>query len=241
MRSELERDLTDALRGSTPAADPARREALERELVAKLPAPRPRPSRWSRWLLGGAMGGALAVGACALPSDYETRVGHRLAIVVDVVHAEELEPDRIVEFVTEQYHPDELRMGVSIERVREEDRESASMRIEIDAIGENLDTDEMWEDLVEHFPELEGARLEDEELQGMVHGTLGGRLSQAWLDVVIDRGGIDDAKARVIEQLRAQGVEGDAVVDIVDHEGEDGQRRREVRVMIQDEQHRAHE
>jgi len=237
MPSDLDRELVRALRAPVPAVDSPRRDALEQELLAKLPAARPRTSRWSKWLLGGAVGGALAVGACALPNDYEARVGHRLAIVVDVVHAEELEPHRIVEFVTEQYHPDELRMGVSIERIREADRESASMRIEIDAVGEDLDTDEMWTDLVEHFPELEGARLEDEVLQGMVHGTLGGRLSQAWLDVVIDRGGVEDAKARVIEQLRAQGVEGNAVVDIVDREGEDGQRRREVRVMIDDDRH----
>jgi hypothetical protein len=238
MPSDLERELGEALHEPIAAPDLARRDALERELLAKLPAARTRASGWSKWLVGGGLGAALAVGACALPSDYSTRIGHRLAIVVDVAAADDVDPEALVHFVTEQYHPDELRMGVALERVREHgEAEHASMRIEIDAVGEDLDTDVIWEDLVEHFPELAQARLEDEELQGMVHGTLGGRLSQAWLDIVIDKGGVEEAKRQVIEQLRAQGVEGDAQVDIVDHTGEDGQRRREVRVMIQDDEH----
>jgi hypothetical protein len=237
MPSDLERELTDALRTPVATPDAARRDALERELLAKLPARRDERG-WSKWLIGAGLGTALAVGACALPSDYSARLGHRLAIVVDVAKADDIDHEALVEFVTEHYHPDELRMGIALERVREHGQpERASMRIEIDAVGEDLDTDVIWSDLVASFPELEGARLEDEELQGMVHGTLGGRLSQAWLDIVIDKGGVEEAKQQVIDQLRAQGVEGDAVVDIVDHTGADGQRRREVRVMIEGDEH----
>jgi hypothetical protein len=226
MPSELERGLSEALRGEPIAADPERRAALEQELLARLPATPPR-RHGTRW-------------ACVLPTDYATQLGHRLAIVVDVEHADELDPEQIVHFVTDRYHPDELRMGVRHERTRESDddghvSERASMRIEIDAVGEHLDTDAMWHDLVEAFPELEGARLEDEELRGLVHGTLGGRMSQAWLDVVIDRGGVEQAKQQVIDQLRAQGVQGDPQVDIIDQVDEDGSRRREVRVMLSDE------
>lgn len=239
MPSDLERGLSEALRSDGVAADPDRRAALERDLLARLPAASLR-RRAIGWPLAVGLGAALAVGACVLPTDYAAPLGHRLAIVVDAARADELDPEQIVQFVTERYHPDELRMGVTREHTRETDddgavREHASMRIEIDAVGEALDTASMWDDLVDAFPELEGARLEDEELRGVVHGTLGGRMSQAWLDVVIDRGGVEEAKQQVIDQLRADGVTGDPQVDIVDHVGADGSRRREVRVMLSDE------
>ncbi len=237
MPSDLHHDLHRALRGSTAAVDPARRDALESALVAKL-GPRIVARRWPRVALGAGLACGLAVGACALPSDYDADVGHRLAIVV--TNGVEVDAGAIATFVSEHYAPDELRMAVSQERVREagadgQVRERGELRIEIDAVGEHLDTDEMWDDLVEAFPELEGGRLEDEALRMVVHGTLGGRLSHAWLDVVVDRGGIEEAKTQILLELDAQGVEGQAHVEVVDDHDAAGRRRREVRVWVEDE------
>jgi hypothetical protein len=240
MPSDLEHDLRRVFAGDqTLPLDVSRRDALEAELLQRL-AQRPstRRRRWPRLALGIGLGAALAVGACALPADYDADLGHRLAIVVtdDV----QVDPQAIAGFVTEHYAPDELRMAVSQERVRQRDddgsvHERAELRIEIDAVGEDLDTDRMWDDLVEEFPQLEGGRLEDEELRTVIHGTIGGRLSHAWLDVVIDERGVDAAKAEILLQLDAQGVHGDAHVEVVDDEDAAGNRRREVRVWVQDE------
>jgi hypothetical protein len=239
MRSDLEGDLRRAL-ASAPAPDTARRDALEDELVARLPVARAR-RRWPRIALGIGLGGALAAVACALPSDYDADLGHRLAIVV--AESTDVDPRAIATFVEERYAPDELRMAVSQHRTREEGpdgsviEQGGELRIEIDAVGEDIDTDEMWEELVDAFPELEGGRLEDEALRTVVHGTLGGRLSHAWLDVVIDRGSIEDAKAQILLQLDAQGFDGQAHVEIVDDEDPDGHHRREVRVWVEQDSH----
>src|SRR5678815_2973406 len=96
MPSDLERELTNALRSPVAAPDAARRDALERELLAKLPRSDHHRSTVSKWVIGAGLGGALAIGACALPSDYATRLGHRLAIVVDVEHADEIDHHALV-------------------------------------------------------------------------------------------------------------------------------------------------
>lgn len=242
MRSDLETDLCRALAGA-PTPDTARRDTLEHELMARLSAARAR-RRWPRIALGIGLCGALAAGACALPSDYDADLGHRLAIVV--AESTEIDPRAIATFVEERYSPDQLRMAVSQERTREQApdgtliEQGGELRIEIDAVGEDIDTDEMWEQLVLAFPELEGGRLEDEALRTVVHGTLGGRLSHAWLDVVIDRGSIEDAKAQILLELDAQGFEGQAHVEIIDDpnaDGESGHHRREVRVWVEQDSH----
>lgn len=239
MPSDLEQDLRTALGGEPPAVDAARRDALQAELLAKLAGRTavPRVRRWPRIAMGVGLGCALAVGACALPSEYAAEVGHRLAIVV--AEGAEIDPHAIAAFVTEHYQPDELRMAVSQERMVEQGddgtvREYGELRIEIDAVGEHVDTDEMWDDLVVAFPELDGGRLEDEALRTTVHGTLGGRLSHAWLDVVIDRHGIEAAKAQILLDLDAQGIGGQAHIEIVDDQDAAGNRRREVRVVVED-------
>lgn len=240
MPSDLDDDLRRVFAGDrTPPVDAPRRDALEASLLQQL-ATRPTAPRrrWPKVALGVGLGAALAVGACALPADYDAGLGHRLAIVV--ADGVEVDPQAIAGFVTEHYAPDELRMAVSQERMRQQDddgsvHERSELRIEIDAVGEDLDTDRMWDDLVDEFPQLEGGRLEDEELRTVIHGTLGGRLSHAWLDVVIDERGADAAKAEILLQLDAQGVRGDAHVEVIDDEDEAGNRRREVRVWVQDE------
>jgi hypothetical protein len=106
------------------------------------------------------------------------------------------------------------------------------MRVEIEAVGEDLDADVLWDDIVAEFPALADARREDEALHGLVHGTLGGRLSHRWLDVTIDRDGVEEAKRQLILQLAAEGVTGTPEVEIIDEEV-DGMRRREVRVRLE--------
>jgi hypothetical protein len=238
MRSETDADLGRALARASAPIDTARRDALEDELVLRLPTPR-RRRHWPRIALGIGLGGALAIGACALPVDYDADLGHRLAIVV--ADSTDLDPRAIAAFVEEQYAPDELRLAVSQERRREEAadgtviEQGGELRIEIDAVGGDIDTDEMWEQLVEEFPELDGGRLEHEALGTVVHGTLGGRLSHEWLDVVIDRGGIEAAKAQILLDLDAQGYEGEAHIEIVDeNDPSSGHHRREVRVWVED-------
>ncbi len=235
--------LRAALERTPPVVDAARRDALEQTLAASVAARGDRrvdpPRRWTRWLLGGGLVLAVTAGACVLPSDYDAAVGHRLAIIVEG-DAVEVDPHALVDFITAQHHPDELRMAVSQQRVADEHGHTQTItRIELDAVGDDVEPEPLWSELVAAFPELEGARLEDQELRGRIHGTLGGRLSHDWLDITIDRHGVAAAKVQIIEQLRAEGLSDAAVesaqIEIVDHDDGKGRVRREVRVQIEDE------
>ncbi|MBK6918062.1 MAG: hypothetical protein IPH07_11735 [Deltaproteobacteria bacterium] len=239
MRSDLEDELRRALRAEAPEVDTDARDALERRLLAAVPPAAPRGRRWPRWLLATGLGAAVLAGACVLPSEYDADLGHRLAIVIDDAELE-LDHDAIAEFVLERYHPDEVRMAVERQHSRERGDdgrvvEHSELRLELDAIGDGLDTARIWADLQQAFPELEGARLEDRRLHGRVHGTLGGRLSHDWLDLVIDRHGVAAAKQEILDELAREGITGQPQIEIIDDDDGHGRVRREVRVMVEDD------
>ncbi|MBX7077896.1 MAG: hypothetical protein K1X88_01840 [Nannocystaceae bacterium] len=237
--------LRAALERTPLPIDAARRDALEQTLADSVAARGDRrvapPRRWTRWLLGGGLALAVTAGACVLPSDYDAAVGHRLAIILEGDDVE-VDPHALVDFITEQHHPDELRMAVAKQRLADAQGHAQTLtRIELDAVGDDLEPQQLWNELVAAFPELEGARLEDQELRGRIHGTLGGRLSHDWLDITLDRHGVESAKVQIIEQLRAEGlsqaVVDSAQIEILDHDDGQGRVRREVRVQLEDEQH----
>ncbi|MBK8720421.1 MAG: hypothetical protein IPN32_37795 [Deltaproteobacteria bacterium] len=156
MRSDLEDELRRALRAEAPEVDTDARDALERRLLAAVPPAAPRGRRWPRWLLATGLGAAVLAGACVLPSEYDADLGHRLAIVIDDAELE-LDHDAIAEFVLERYHPDEVRMAVERQHSRERGDdgrvvEHSELRLELDAIGDGLDTARIWADLQQAFP-----------------------------------------------------------------------------------------
>lgn len=213
------------------------RDALEAGLVERFEGLSPRPlqasglRRMPRWAMV-ATGLALAVGACMSPSDYAVELGNRVGILVDVETFPSVDVERIVEFVQDEYDLQELRVEVRHERSvhgaqGEEPVEEEVMRIQLEMVGDGIDTDEVWSDLAGAFPALEDARMEDVAMKAEVHGTLGGRLAHDYLDWVLDRHGVDEARQRILEDLAARGYEGRAEVEVSD---DAGQRRVKVRV-----------
>ncbi len=77
---------------------------------------------------------------------------------------------------------------------------------------------------VQVHPGLSGARVEEEEIEGTIRGTLGGLISHELLDVIIDREGVEAARATIIERLAAQGL--DARADVEVQATGDGSRRK---------------
>jgi hypothetical protein len=239
--SELAKVLRNALLRRSPPVDAARRDAeLDALTVAHARRYGERPRRASKWLLATGLVAAAAVGACVVPVDYEAEMGQRLAFTMSASDMSELDIEAIARFVEDEHAPDELRISghAQTESWSHETTDGArthtmkEMRVELEAVGEDLDADALWDDLVEEFPALAGAKREDEALHGTVHGTLGGRLSDRWLDVTIDRDGVEEAKRQLIEQLVAEGVQGTPQVEIIDEDLGD-MRRREVRVRIE--------
>jgi hypothetical protein len=224
--SDLASLLRRALSRPTPPIDEARRDAELETLAAAHGRTYGRERRAPRWL----------VGACVVPIDYEAEMGQRIAFTMPLAQMSDLDVEAMARFVEEEHDPEEIRIMAHAESSHiadaGEEQLVEEVRVEIEAVGEHLDADAVWDDLVEEFPELADARREDEALRGLVHGTLGGRLSHRWLDVTIDRDGVEAAKQQLIEELAAQGVKGTPEIEIIDEEA-DGMRRREVRVRIE--------
>ncbi len=90
----------------------------------------------------------------------------------------------------------------------------------IDAWGPIEDHEAALVAIREAEPGLRDADCVAEALAGTVHGTLGGRLGYALLDLDIDRKGADITRAEIREQLRVQGYTGTAEVEISDEAGQ---------------------
>lgn len=229
-----------------PTPPPEHERELEKELMQRFDrrVPAEEPAWWAlrlpRWAWAGAAALAIAVGACVSPSDYEVKMGDRLGILVDAEKRHAVDVQEIVQFVRGGYPLDrlevEVRMERSVFRTGEGAKEGQTiMRIQLDMVGEGADADEVWEDLVEEFPALTGARMEDEDLEGTVHGTFGGLLALRYLDLVIDEHGVEEAKRQILADLEARGFEGDAEIDIQDHKG-DGNHERKVEIRLREEE-----
>lgn len=240
MRSELVRRLR-ALYRRPADGELLHRRAEEDALVAAFArrhgggAPAPRRRRSGRIALMCGLGVAVAVGACALPSEYSVDLGQGIEIVLDAARWDELDAERLAAHLGEEMGAERIELHVS--RTRDErigpDGElviDEQMRMQLFALGGEVDAEDGWDELVREFPALAEAEIQQVPLSGTVHGTLGGRLSRDLLDLEIDRHGVEEAEARILAQLRAEGISTeDATVDITTTE-EGGHRRIEVRV-----------
>lgn len=249
MRSDLEAKLRGLYR-EPMSGQQAHLQAHEDELVAAV-SRRAAPGAggsvgrgrgWPGWLrmprfaLAGVLGVAVAVGACVMPSEYPVSLGYGFEITLAADRFDEIDPHAIAS---------QLRNDLDVERielrVEHLERElvgeggvverSEDVRMQLFVFGGAIDSERMLADLREGFPALAEAELHDVPLSGTVHGTLGGQLSHRFLDVTIDRHGVEEAERRVLAELVAQGVAPkDATVDITDQLGPDGERHIEVRI-----------
>lgn len=243
MRSDIKTVLSRLYRRAGPAPRPEHESELEAELMQRFDrlAPADEPAWWEfrppRWAWAAAAVLAIAVGACVTPSDYEVKMGDRLGILIDASKRDTVDVEEIVRFVQQGYELDRLEAEVKMEKSVFRTGEGASesqeiMRIQLDMVGRGVDADVVWEDMVAEFPALAGARMEDEDLEGMVHGTFGGLLAHRYLDVVIDEQGVEEAKRQILAELEARGFKGEAEVDI--QADDDGKR---VEIRLREEEH----
>lgn len=220
-------------RGEAPR--PEASDALEEELDARFAAAfdgtQPRPRRPSRrgWIIGGLAGAAL-VGACALPAEYELSIGHRVALVM--TGESPVPPHELARHIESSFEVDEIRIAVRKTRRTTDAGEEAATMVALDVVGPDVDADALETSLVAAFPTLAEADFEVDALEGTVRGTIGGMLSHRMIDVVIDTEGVEAARERILADLEARGLDGDATVEIEDEETPDGHRRR-VRIEVE--------
>ncbi len=229
-------DVRNVLRpGPDDAASRAHRDALEPSVLAAFARRAPTPQRhpWLRLAFAGLVTAGAGVVACQLPVEYQRPLGRTIAIVLPEGRLADVQPERIAAFV-ESSHPIEGLM-LRVEAQRDDVHTPGVVRIVMDVVGPDVDVDAIWDDLVDEYPALEGGRVEGEALEGVVHGTWGGRLGSRLFDLDLDAGDIEDARARLLVDLRSRGIEGKAEIDIEEEQTSQGVRRRiEVRVHAQE-------
>ncbi len=224
------RDRLAALYPAPPSADPEVRDALERALLKKLPAQKPSP--WRRRTLIGGLAGLAFAGACAVPTEYSMDFGHRLAFSVD---DGDFDPRALHEHIRERFDGiEEMRISAS-KSITERDGGPTQMQFDVvlDVVGD-IDEDAIETSLLEHFDALSPSDIDVDALDETVHGTLGGMLSHRALGWEVDRGGVDEARARILAEFAAQGLPPPTHVEVqIEERGGPGRREREVRVEVE--------
>lgn len=210
---------------SAPAPESTIRDALEADLMRSFPT-QARPRR--RWLIGVGLGAAALVGACVAPAEYELALGHRITITMDAP-PESFDPEAIAHHVEQSFEVDEMRVMVNMTK-RSEDA-APRLQIVMDLVGK-ADVAAVEASVVDTFPVLADADLDVQAIDGTVHGTFGGFLSERALGLRIDHESVEETRARILEELAARGIEGTATVEIEDEQIGD-EHRREVRVRVQ--------
>lgn len=181
-------------------------------------------------MLMGGLASAAAVAACQLPADYDLRVGHRITINLDADQRDAVPAQAIIELLRDEFAAESIGVRAEVERHLDSDALPVeSVQLSLEVAGANADVDTLVEGLTSAFPVLRGADIDIETMQERVEGTLGGKLSDGWLDEVIDRHGVEEAKRRIRERLEADGLPDDAQVDV---RIEDEPGRRQVRVQV---------
>ena len=208
---------------------PAHRRALEPELSARHARLTSRKKRFHMWkhnpwfrpVIACLALLVLGVAACNAPTQYDVEVGKKLTITFagaakasgDCADFQaQIEP--IVAFVDVWPGADDVL--VNINQV-----EGGPVTLALMVWGQDLNSGALQTSLVEEFPFLADAEFAVETLEGSVEGNLGEAFGHAVFNFEVSGETAEEIRQQILQELAEQGFEGDAVVEVVD---EDGQR-----------------
>jgi hypothetical protein len=225
-------ELSKALRGREPALDPAHQARLERELLAAYDtrvergAARVR-SPWPRYATAIVFLLCL-VTATQVTAEYKVEVGKRIQVVLP---AGALPPRDLGErlaraFVSGASHVVDIQVFLR----RSPDGPATLV---VDVWGDQLSQDAEGLERLRAVPELAGLPMEVTSLQGRVRDNLIGVVRHSLFRANASSEEREQARRRVIEELRRkEGADADIQVD-VDEDGENPRMRIKVRKQVQ--------
>jgi hypothetical protein len=178
-------------------------------------------ARMHRWALTGVLAGLASIGACYAPADVEVPLG----VTVEFISHDE-DPHALVQQVVGYVEDSTGATEVGVSALKSHD---GPLQIRMRVWGPGVPAD-LEEELAGVFPQLEVAELTSHPLEGRVRTTLGRRLGHQWLDLALREDDLERARADLLAQLAAEGLEGDVDIEIREHDG-----HQEVRVRV--EQH----
>ena len=163
----------------------------------------------------------LMIGACQVPVAVQLNLGQRMHFVVPATPEIKARVDGLVDTVRGLSRVDKVEV-----RVRHEGGET--MRVTLGVWGEDLDPQAVYEGVVAAYPELEILDRESAPLEATVHTTLGDKLRHDLFQRALDEQSVEEARAAILEQLAADGFQGEA--EVVVEEQEEGKRRVEIKL-----------
>ena len=212
-------------------------QALEHDLIARLPPPRRRPPRdlgsylrGHRLTLSSSLAAIAVAAACQVPFDYDRSFG--VSLWCEAASAGPFASDAVRGLADRlQQRTDAEQVTI---RVHSEDGGRSTLQIDLWGKGPTRAS----EALLAEAAALTAARCRVEPHVETVHGTLGGRLGLELFDLeLLDRDDAETARAQLLERLEARGLRGSAEVEISDR----GDGQREVKIRIEAEQRDAPE
>lgn len=167
-------------------------------------------STWMRPLLACLTVAILGVAACQTPTEYEVPAGQNLDVVLpsrtDGAIAEE-QVDAMADFCRQW-------PGAEHVNIAEHRREAGVITTDLSIWGEDLDGRALLEALAQRYPVVDPDKASIEPLKAVVETNVAERLGHAVLNLNLDGETAEDIRRQVIEQLEAQGYDGNAVIDI---------------------------
>jgi len=169
----------------------------------------------ARWAMIALAILVLGIGACSTPTTSELDMGQRLRFEIPASASKDgaLEkalagPHSLVAELRAQPGVDEVNVSIS------EEIEGPTV-IEALVWGQNLDGKQLVQVLEAKYPVLASATLVDVAvLTGEVKESLAEKVGRTMFSLDIGGGTEEEMRAQILEQLKAQGFEGDAVVEV---------------------------
>lgn len=216
MPSEIDRLLRSLLapKVEVPRADPQLEHDITNRWAARHQAIARREGWFARALtprLAAAFASLLLVivGACVLPTRYDVPLGLSVEITVP---GDELPHQAIADFVRERGEASEVEVFVRIHESRGEPASEPRTLMRIHMWDQNLAVGELEHELRDAFPdELRLATIAETPLEGEVETIWGRRIAHRAFRVALRRADLEQARAQLLAQLKAQGITGEAV------------------------------
>jgi hypothetical protein len=235
MRSRNLNQILSRLHQQPAVPDTDARARLEGELLSRHRQLYERKVGWKmllnpRWRTGRLVLAALAVavlgvGACTIPTSYEDEVGKTFLIHVPAKAGTAPAQGELLAFLQQE----KLAQDVSVSRNQDAD---GGTDITLLLLRDSVPEEELIDLLQATFPVLENALFEINEVVGTVETSLAGAFGHAVFNIEAGEADAEAIRQQILEQLAAQGLTGDAVVEI--HE-DDGQQTVDIEVTAEPE------
>jgi len=211
------------LHATRPPGDGAHRRRLRDELLAAHRRRYPQRKGWTimthriwfRPALIGVAVLALGIAACTTPTEYDVEVGQKMTIsFADAAKSGDV--DALIEAVAAYA---ETLEGVEGLWVSVDETDGGEVTGELALWGQDLDPAALQAALAAQFPELADAAITVTPLEGPVQGSLAEALGHEVFAFEVDGETAEAVRLQILQQLAAQGFDGEAQVEVVDEDG----------------------